>query len=353
MADLGDSFSAPLTFADVSAERQAEIFASLRAHWSTIKALKILKKWRKTDFKTSLRLIEEARGFIRKARREIRENLGFAPPFFAHSCTPETKNRCLACGDADCPLGNPLHYTGTGCRDCNPGAFVVQLLNLVGPMVPCSMCKGAKQVASRLFVRPGQPAGIERLEDLEPEMETCPACEGRGEVECPHPREEMQPGEAPGDGKCGRCGEDGFALTDEFASLVGDEADPLQVAQPASPYESVHMCGGEGNGGGDGGCLACGARDCPDGEPLHYHHDGCPACDGNGEPPHPFPGGHFMAIVPPPVVYREVVVNWHKENRGQLITKLKEAESAGKDLLVTRDAITGLLAILARVPIDG
>lgn len=26
-------------------------------------------------------------------------------------------------------------------------------------------------------------------------------------------------------------------------------------------------------------CLVCGVRDCPDDEPLHYHHDGCPACD--------------------------------------------------------------------------
>jgi hypothetical protein len=25
-------------------------------------------------------------------------------------------------------------------------------------------------------------------------------------------------------------------------------------------------------------CLICGVRDCPHGEPLHYHHDGCPAC---------------------------------------------------------------------------
>jgi hypothetical protein len=24
-------------------------------------------------------------------------------------------------------------------------------------------------------------------------------------------------------------------------------------------------------------CLLCGLRDCPHGEPLHYHHDGCPA----------------------------------------------------------------------------
>lgn len=26
-------------------------------------------------------------------------------------------------------------------------------------------------------------------------------------------------------------------------------------------------------------CLACGARDCPHGEPLRYDKDGCPACD--------------------------------------------------------------------------
>lgn len=25
-------------------------------------------------------------------------------------------------------------------------------------------------------------------------------------------------------------------------------------------------------------CMVCGVRDCPHGEPLHYHHDGCPAC---------------------------------------------------------------------------
>lgn len=24
-------------------------------------------------------------------------------------------------------------------------------------------------------------------------------------------------------------------------------------------------------------CLDCGARACPLGEPLHFHHDGCPA----------------------------------------------------------------------------
>lgn len=27
-------------------------------------------------------------------------------------------------------------------------------------------------------------------------------------------------------------------------------------------------------------CLACGQILCPYGEPLHFHHDGCPACEG-------------------------------------------------------------------------
>lgn len=25
-------------------------------------------------------------------------------------------------------------------------------------------------------------------------------------------------------------------------------------------------------------CLVCAIRDCPQQEPLHYHHDGCPWC---------------------------------------------------------------------------
>ena len=28
----------------------------------------------------------------------------------------------------------------------------------------------------------------------------------------------------------------------------------------------------------DSECIPCGEKDCPHGEPLHYHHDGCPAC---------------------------------------------------------------------------
>ena len=26
-------------------------------------------------------------------------------------------------------------------------------------------------------------------------------------------------------------------------------------------------------------CMVCGSLICPEGEPLHFHHDGCPVCD--------------------------------------------------------------------------
>lgn len=39
-----------------------------------------------------------------------------------------------------------------------------------------------------------------------------------------------------------------------------------------APHPPTDMCPAEE-------CAECGERDCPHGEPLHYHHDGCPACD--------------------------------------------------------------------------
>ena len=30
----------------------------------------------------------------------------------------------------------------------------------------------------------------------------------------------------------------------------------------------------------EGECMTLGVIDCPHGEPLHNHHDGCPICDG-------------------------------------------------------------------------
>lgn len=31
----------------------------------------------------------------------------------------------------------------------------------------------------------------------------------------------------------------------------------------------------------DGECYDCGRVICPHNEPLHFHHDGCPACDAS------------------------------------------------------------------------
>jgi hypothetical protein len=30
-------------------------------------------------------------------------------------------------------------------------------------------------------------------------------------------------------------------------------------------------------------CMLCAVRDCPGNEPLHYHHDGCPYCESEGD----------------------------------------------------------------------
>lgn len=45
---------------------------------------------------------------------------------------------------------------------------------------------------------------------------------------------------------------------------------------PGYDPEWEHVCEGED---GANECSACAVRDCPEHEPLHYHHDGCPSCD--------------------------------------------------------------------------
>ena len=74
---------------------------------------------------------------------------------------------------------------------------------------------------------------------------------------------------------------------------VGDSTPPATPASlspveptPEPPTEELkttpggalifrHVCGTPED---DGECMACSQIDCPDGEPLHYHHDGCPCC---------------------------------------------------------------------------
>ena len=48
----------------------------------------------------------------------------------------------------------------------------------------------------------------------------------------------------------------------------------VYTSHPRSPFR--HTC--DGSPKDDGECFACAVRDCPDHEPLHYHHDGCPCC---------------------------------------------------------------------------
>ena len=58
---------------------------------------------------------------------------------------------------------------------------------------------------------------------------------------------------------------------------------PVSPVEPEPPYRETpagdrifrHTCGTPED---DGECMACGQIDCPDREPLHYHHDGCPCC---------------------------------------------------------------------------
>lgn len=74
------------------------------------------------------------------------------------------------------------------------------------------------------------------------------------------------------------------------------------IIEPSEPSQDCVHCGGdyaviEDQGGNwcpgcwrehgvhpptdtcpDAECTKCAVRDCPHAEPMHYHHDGCPAC---------------------------------------------------------------------------
>lgn len=88
--------------------------------------------------------------------------------------------------------------------------------------------------------------------------------------------------DGPDQAPCDGC--DGYPAPPEATKPGGDGV-----------FEFEHTCTDGQNGGGDGECLACGERDCPQGEPMHYHHDGCPSCDM------PAPGGECPVCrdVPP------------------------------------------------------
>lgn len=49
-----------------------------------------------------------------------------------------------------------------------------------------------------------------------------------------------------------------------------------QLLQEAKTHPPTDECP-------DPECMVCAVRDCPDQEPLHYHHDGCPCCSQRGQ----------------------------------------------------------------------
>lgn len=51
----------------------------------------------------------------------------------------------------------------------------------------------------------------------------------------------------------------------------------VRQPHPAIAYD-IKRCTGVTDTCLDSECYACSIRDCPYAEPLHYHHDGCPAC---------------------------------------------------------------------------
>jgi len=50
------------------------------------------------------------------------------------------------------------------------------------------------------------------------------------------------------------------------SKLTGIEKTPYPITHP-----HANVCK-------EDECEICGVRDCPNGNPLHYHHDGCPVC---------------------------------------------------------------------------
>ena len=45
-----------------------------------------------------------------------------------------------------------------------------------------------------------------------------------------------------------------------------------------SPWEWSPNCTGDVRTCPEEECLCCGARECPQGDPLHFDAEGCPAC---------------------------------------------------------------------------
>lgn len=62
-----------------------------------------------------------------------------------------------------------------------------------------------------------------------------------------------------------------FGLPEPEGLRPPGEPDPLSLEERVKDHPPTDQCP-------DMECIVCGYRDCPHGEPLHYHHDGCPCC---------------------------------------------------------------------------
>lgn len=57
----------------------------------------------------------------------------------------------------------------------------------------------------------------------------------------------------------------------------------------------INNCTGSTETCPDMECTECAIRECPDGEPFHFHHDGCPACSTKEDMTDKFVYGGYFA----------------------------------------------------------
>ena len=63
---------------------------------------------------------------------------------------------------------------------------------------------------------------------------------------------------------------------DDIETSTDAERDAFEDALRSTCSGDIATCPNE-----SGECSICAVRDCAEGDPFHYHHDGCPSCDGD------------------------------------------------------------------------
>lgn len=67
----------------------------------------------------------------------------------------------------------------------------------------------------------------------------------------------------------------GQTIADQAAALLRSQAAEIEALKATVDKLLAHCPDME--------CTECGAAVCPNGEPLHFHHDGCPQCDAEAD----------------------------------------------------------------------